>query len=218
MPLHIVTAPDDGSTDTQRAPPSRRGHADKALIHGHTSHATTCPRRPLHTPFRRGIGHRAGRDHSPLLHPWLCRARSAAASSSQLQPRGERLVCPESKRAAGWVENRSEVVGRRVRIKGVIGAGVSGSKGERPGTVNVQRVAAAVSRLIFKYYLRIGHERDGGERNDRNGKREDRETPRGRKNGGRAWWSREAARARSSSATHSRRQQRGVGWLPPFME
>ena len=34
----------------------------------------------------------------------------------------------------------------RVRIKGVIGAGVSGSKGERPGTVNVLRVAAAVSR------------------------------------------------------------------------
>ena len=48
--------------------------------------------------------------------------------------------------AVRWVENRSEVVGRRVRIKGVIGAGVSGSKGERPGTVNVQRVAAAVSR------------------------------------------------------------------------
>jgi hypothetical protein len=34
----------------------------------------------------------------------------------------------------------------RVRIKGVIGVGVSGSKGERPDTVNVQRVAAAVSR------------------------------------------------------------------------
>ena len=33
----------------------------------------------------------------------------------------------------------------RVRMKGVIGAGVSGSKGERPGTVNVQRVAAAVA-------------------------------------------------------------------------
>ena len=146
MSLHIVTAPDDGSTDTQRAPPSRRGHADKALIHGHTSHATTRPRRPLHTPFRRGIGHRAGRDPSPPLHPWLCRATSAAASSSQLQPRGERLVCPESKRAAGWVENRSEVVRSRVRIKGVIGTGVSGSKGEGPGTVNVLRVAAAVSR------------------------------------------------------------------------
>ena len=41
-----------------------------------------------------------------------CRV-SAAASSSQLQRRGERLVYPESKRAAGWVENRSEVVGRR---------------------------------------------------------------------------------------------------------
>ena len=146
MSLHIVAALDDGSTDTQRAPPSRRGHADKARTYGHTSHATTCPRRPLHTPFRRGIGHRAGRDHSPLLHPWLCRARSAAASSSQLQPRGERLVYPESSRAARWVENRSEVVGRRARIKGVIGTGVSGSKGERPDTVNVQRVAAAVSR------------------------------------------------------------------------
>ena len=79
----------------------------------------------------------------------------------------------------------------------MIGTGVSGSKGEGPGTVNVLRVSAAVSRLIFKYYLRIGQERDGGERNDRNGKREDRKTPRGRKNGGRAWWSREAARARS---------------------
>ena len=55
--------------------------------------------------------------------------------------RGARLVYPESKRAAGWVENRSEVIGMRVRIKGVIGAGVSGSKGERPGTMNVQRVA-----------------------------------------------------------------------------
>jgi len=42
------------------------------------------------------------------------------------------------------VENRAEVVSMRVRIKGVIGAGVSGSKGERPGTVNVLRVAAAV--------------------------------------------------------------------------
>ena len=146
MSLHIVTAPDDGSTDTQRAPPSRRGYADKALIHGHTSHATTRPRRPLHTPFRRGIGHRAGRDPSPPLHPWLCRATSAAASSKQLQPGGERLVCPESNRAAGWVENRSEVVRSRVRIKGVIGTGVSGSKGEGPGTVNVLRVAAAVSR------------------------------------------------------------------------
>ena len=130
---------------TQRAPPSRRGYADKALIHGHTSHATTRPRRPLHTPFRRGIGHRAGRDPSPPLHPWLCRATSAAASSKQLQPRGERLVYPESKRAAGWVENRSEVVRCRVRIKGVIGTGVSGSKGEGPGTVNVLRVAAAVA-------------------------------------------------------------------------
>ena len=90
----------------------------------------------------------------------------------------------------------------RVRMKGVIGAGVSGSKGERPGTVNVQRVAAAVSRQYFKYYLRIGHKKDGGERNDRNGKREDRETPRGQKNGGRAWWSREAARARRASRTH----------------
>ena len=83
---------------------------------------------------------------SPSLHPWLCRATSAAASSSQLQRRGERLVYPESKRAAGWVENRAEVISMRVRIKGVIGAGVSGSKGERPDTVNVQRVAAAVSR------------------------------------------------------------------------
>ena len=64
----------------------------------------------------------------------------------QLQPRGERLVYPESSRVATWVENRAEVVSMRVRIKGVIGAGVSGSKGERPGTVNVQRVAAAVSR------------------------------------------------------------------------
>ena len=133
-------------TDTQRAPPSRRGHADKALIHGHTSHATTRPRRPLHTPFRRGIDHRDRCALSPPLYPWLCRATSAAASSSQLQRRGERLVYPASSRAARWVENRSEVVGRRVRIKGVIGAGVSGSKGERPGTVNVQRVAAAVSR------------------------------------------------------------------------
>ena len=82
-------------------------------------------------------------------------------------------------------------------MKGVIGAGVSGSKGERPGTMNVQRVAAAVSRKIKIYLLRIGHERDGGERNDRNGERKDRETPRGQKNGGRAWWSRETARARS---------------------
>ena len=68
---------------------------------------------------------------------------------SQLQPAPaelERLVYPESKRAAGWVENRAEVISMRVRMKGVIGAGVSGSKGERPGTVNVQRVAAAVSR------------------------------------------------------------------------
>ena len=146
MSLHIVTAPDDGSTDTQRAPPSRRGYADKALIHGHTSLATTRPRRPPHTPFRRGIDHRRRCACSPPLHPWLCRATSAAASSKQLQPRGEPLVYPESKRAAGWVENRSEVIGMRIRIKGVIGAGVSGSKGERPGTVNVQRVAAAVSR------------------------------------------------------------------------
>ena len=144
--LHIGTAQLMVRTDTQRASPSRRGHADKAHSFGHTYHATTRPRRPLHAPFRRGIGHRDRCALSPPLHPWLCRARSAAASSSQLQPRGERLVYPESSRAARWVENRSEVVGIRARIKGVIGAEVSGSKGERPGTVIVQRVAAAVSR------------------------------------------------------------------------
>ena len=33
-----------------------------------------------------------------------------------------------------------------------------------------------------------------------NGERKDRETPRGRKDGGRAWWSREAARQEASSA------------------
>ena len=148
MSLHIVAALDDGSTDTQRAPPSRRGHADKARTYGHTSHATARLTRPLHAPLRRGIGHRDRCALSPPLHPWLCRATSAAASSSQLQPRGERLVCPESKRAAGWVENRSEVVRCRVRIKGVIGTGVSGSKGEGPGTVNVLRVAAAVAVKI----------------------------------------------------------------------
>ena len=126
--------------------PGRRGHADKALIHGHTSHATARPRRPLQTPFVRGIGHRDRCALSPLLHPWLGLAISAAASSKQLQPRGERLVYPASSRAAGWVENRSDVVRSRVRIKGVIGTGVSGSKGEGPGTVNVLRVAAAVSR------------------------------------------------------------------------
>ena len=71
-------------------------------------------------------------------------ARQPAPASSS--GRGARLVYPESKRAAGWVENRAEVVSMRVRMKGVIGAGVSGSKGERPGTVNVLRVAAAVSR------------------------------------------------------------------------
>ena len=65
------------------------------------------------------------------------------------------------------------------------------------GHVAVQRVAAAVRRKIKIYLLRVGHERDGGERNDRNGERKDREIPRGRKNGGRAWWSREAARARN---------------------
>ena len=70
-------------------------------------------------------------------------ARQPAPASSS--GRGARLVYPESKRAAGWVENRAEVVSMRVRMKGVIGAGVSGSKGERPGTVNVQRVAAAVA-------------------------------------------------------------------------
>ena len=79
----------------------------------------------------------------------------------------------------------------------MIGAGVSGSRGERPDTMNVQRVAAAVSRKIKIYLLRVGHGRDGGERNDRNGEIKDRETPRGQKNGGRARWSREAARARS---------------------
>ena len=117
----------------------------RGITYGHTYHATTRPRRPLHTPFRRGIGHRDRCALSPPLHPWLCRATNAAASSSQLQRRGERLVYPESKRAAGWVENRAEVISMRVRMKGVIGAGVSGSKGERPGTMNVQRVASAVA-------------------------------------------------------------------------
>ena len=106
----------------------------------HTTPLTTRPRRPLHAPLR-GIGHRDRCALSPPLYPWLCRATSATASSSQLQPRGERLVYPESSRVATWVENRAEVVSMRVRIKGVIGAGVSGSKGERPGTMNVQRVA-----------------------------------------------------------------------------
>ena len=105
---------------------------------------------PLHARggryTRRSGGESAIAAAARSLHPWLCRARSAAASSKQLQPRGEPLVYPASSRAAGWVENRSEVVGRRVRIKGVIGAGVSGSRGERPDTMNVQRVAAAVSR------------------------------------------------------------------------
>ena len=91
-------------------------------------------------------------------------------------------------------------------MKGVIGTGVSGSKGEGPGTVNIQREPLLSAVNIFKYYLRVGHERYGGERNDRKGERKDRETPRGKENGGRAWWSREAARARSSSATHSSRQ------------
>ena len=46
------------------------------------------------------------------------------------------------------MENRSEVVGRRVRIKGVIGAGVSGSRGERPGTMKDQALSEAVGSQI----------------------------------------------------------------------
>ena len=72
-------------------------------------------------------------------------------------------------------------------MKGVIGTGVSGSKGEGPGTVNIQREPLLSAVNIFKYYLRVGHERYGGERNDRKGERKDRETPRGKENGGRAW-------------------------------
>ena len=119
---------------------------NKALLHGHTSHATARPRRPLQTPFVRGIGHRDRCALSPLLHPWLGLAISAAASSKQLQPRGERLVYPESKRAAVWVENRSEVVCSTVTVRVVTGVGLSGSKAEGPGSVNVQRVVCCVSR------------------------------------------------------------------------
>ena len=74
-----------------------------------------------------------------------------------------------------------------------------------------------MSRQIKIYLLRVGHERDGGERNDRNGERKDRETPRGQKNGGRAWWSREAARARSQQDALEGGSTHGVGWLRPTL-
>ena len=191
-------------SDTHPTPLHARGGRYTRRSGGESAIATAA--RSLHLSTR-GFAARQARQPAPgQLQP-----------AGQLQRRGERLVYPESKRAAGWVENRAKVISMRVRMKGVIGAGVSGSKGERPGTMNVQRVAAAVSRKIKIYLLRIGHERDGGERNDRNGERKDREIPRGRKNGGRAWWSREAARARSQHHAHSRRQQarspRGPGTL-----
>ena len=103
--LHIVTAPDDGSNRHTKSLSQQEGHADKGETYGHTYHATTRPRRPLHTPFRRGIGHRDRCALSPPLHPWLCRATSAAASSSQLQ---------RERRAAGILRAKGQRDGWKI--------------------------------------------------------------------------------------------------------
>ena len=69
------------------------------------------------------------------------------------------------------VENRSEVVCSTVTVRVLTGVGLSGSKAEGPGSVNVYSESSAVSRQFKDCYPRSARSRDGRHPGHREGDR-----------------------------------------------
>ena len=179
--------------------PCCRRYADRANTYVRTYHATTGHTRPPRTQTSAALRQDGPPPPTPPPHPRLW-ASSSASASSKVQAAG----------FSGWQDLRAQAR-RRGRFFGQCGCvcdwGQGCSRGRDSGlessrSCHSESIAEA-SELGCEISSSV-HEhkdkKDSGQSNDRSGARDNRKTPRGRKNGGRAWWSRRQREARILAA------------------
>ena len=83
-----------------------------------------------------------------------------------------------------------------IRVRAVAREGILASIAASPVTRNVKQRPASSAVKFLLSFLSTRTKKDSGQSNDRSGARDNRKTPRGKKNGGLAWWSRRQREAR----------------------
>ena len=175
--------------------PCCRRYADRANTYVRTYHATTGQRRPPDTPTSTVLRQDGPPPPTPPPHPRLWASSSASASSKLQAAEPERLARSASRGRDGEGGNSVSAIVCAIRVRAVAGEGIlachSESKESWPASS-----ACEISSSFPEHKDKI----DSGQSNDRSKARENRKTPRGRKNGGRAWWSRRQREARILAA------------------
>ena len=175
--------------------PCCRRYADRANTYVRTYHATTGHTRPPRTQTSAALRQDGPPPPTPPPHPRLWASSSASASSKLQAAEPERLARSASRGRDGEGGNSVSAIVCAIRVRAVAGEGIlachSESKESWPASS-----ACEISSSFPEHKDKI----DSGQSNDRSKARENRKTPRGRKNGGRAWWSRRQREARILAA------------------
>ena len=180
--------------------PCCRRYADRANTYVRTYHATTGHTRPPRTQTSAALRQDGPPPPTPPPHPRLWASSSATASSQLQLQRMLRLARSASRGRDGEGGNSVSAVVCAIEVRAVAGKGVRASIPARPVPRKVARWPFAPLVKFLHLFLSTRTKKDSGQSNDRSGARDNRKTPRGKKNGGLAWWSRRQREARILAA------------------